>query len=505
MAAQEQDPRPSGRLAPDKLGVAGVVFLVLAAVAPVTVAIVVAGLAIALGNGGGVVVSFLAVGAILLLFAIGYAQMSRELVNAGGFYAFVVKGLGKTGGLVAGFIATLGYNFFVAGATGTAGFFTSIVLAKLTGLEVHWYLTGFVIMTAVFLLARGGIDISARVLGVALILEVLILLAFNVSVLVQTGFSFEVFLPEVVFGGSLAIGLLLAATAFLGFEATSLFSEEARDPRRTIPRATYAAIIAIALIHAITVWAIVSAVGVRDAQAVAFDHLEAGDLVFVLVERYLGSALLAAVMALLVVSLFAAQLAFHNVASRYLFSLGRAGILPCALSGTCSNGVPQRALAVNALFAVLVAGVFAAAGLDAITTLVPVMLGFGTLAIIVLQTLASLSIVVYYRRKRDPRWWRTFLAPGLGFLGLLMISALAVANFPLLAGSEEIYVVLMPWLLVAALIAGVVYAAHLRKHRPETYARLATDLERFDTDPVASLDVPTAPAPYAPPAAPRAP
>jgi amino acid transporter len=80
------------------LGVAGIVFLVLAAVAPLTGIVVVASLVIALGNGGGAPVSFFIVAIVLLLFAVGYAQMSKQLVNAGGFYAFVVKGLGRTGG-----------------------------------------------------------------------------------------------------------------------------------------------------------------------------------------------------------------------------------------------------------------------------------------------------------------------------------------------------------------------------------------------------------------------
>ena len=107
-----------GQLEKNALGVAGVVFLVLAAVAPLTGIVVVAALAIALGNGGGAAASFIIVAIILLFFAVGYAQMSKQLVNAGGFYAFVVKGLGRSGGLVAGLIATMGYNFFVAGTIG---------------------------------------------------------------------------------------------------------------------------------------------------------------------------------------------------------------------------------------------------------------------------------------------------------------------------------------------------------------------------------------------------
>lgn len=470
------------RLAPNQLGVPGVVFLVLAAVAPLTVAIVVAALAIALGNGGGVVVAFVIVAITLLLFAVGYAQMSRDLANASGFYAFIVKGLGKTAGLIAGFIATMGYNFFVAGALGTAGFFTSIVVAQTTGLEVHWYIAGVLVMLIAFLLARGGIDLSAVVLGVALVLEVLILLVFSISVLVQTGFSLEVFSPDIILSGSLSIGLLLAATAFLGFEATSLFSEEAKDPHRTIPRATYAAIVIVGLIHAVTVWAIVSAVGVRNAQETALASLETGDLVLVLVDQYLGPFMLVAVLILLVVSLFAAQLAFHNVASRYLFSLGRARILPASLSRTRTNGAPQNALMVNAGFAIIVAGLFAAFGLDAITTLVPVMIGFGTLCILVLQMSAALAVVVHFRRRGDSRWGRTFAAPGLGFLGLLGICTMAIINFEVLAGSDAWYVTILPWLLALAVVAGVVYGAYLRSKRPEVYGRLESDLERFDPD-----------------------
>ena len=63
-------------LRPGALGVAGIVFLVLAAVAPLTGIVVVASLAIALGNGGGTPMAFFLVAAILLLFAVGYAPVS---------------------------------------------------------------------------------------------------------------------------------------------------------------------------------------------------------------------------------------------------------------------------------------------------------------------------------------------------------------------------------------------------------------------------------------------
>lgn len=462
------------------LGVFSIVFLVLAAVAPLTGIVVVASLAIALGNGGGAPASFFIVAIILLLFAVGYAQMSKQLANAGGFYAFVVKGLGRTGGLIAGLIATLGYNFFVVGTIGTSGFFMETIIAQLTGFDLHWYVWGLLSIAVCFVMARQGVDFSSKVLGVSLILETLMLVVFDVSVLVQKGFDFSAFGPAAVFSGSLPIGLLLAATGYLGFEATALFSEEAKRPLKTIPRATYTAIIAIAIILGVSTWAIVSATGVNDAAAAANKHMANGDLLFSLIAQYLGEPLSIVAEVLLLVSLFAAMLAFHNSATRYLYSLGRAKVLPSVLARTRKNGAPAVAGLVQALFGAIVAGLFAAAQLSPIETLVPAMLGFGTLAVLILQALAAISIVVWFRRQRDTRWWSTFIAPGLGFLGLLSIVLLAVFNFSIVAGSTNPFILSLPLLLVLAIIGGIIYGAYLRSRKPAVYEALATDLEKFN-------------------------
>jgi len=183
---------------------------------------------------------------------------------------------------------------------------------------------------------------------------------------------------------------------------------------------------------------------------------------------------------LLLMSLFAALMALHNSATRYIYSLSRAQILPKALSSTRSNGVPQRASIAQFAFAVAVAGSFAVLGLDPLATLVPSMTGFGTLGILVLQTLAALAVVVHFRRARDNRLWRTFAAPLLGLIGLTAIVALAIANFTTLAGSDAPLIALLPCLLIVAVVAGLGFAAYLRRHKPQIYEGLNTDLERFE-------------------------
>lgn len=470
-----------GALARDVLGVPGIVFLVLAAVAPLTGMVVVAAIGIAVGNGGGMVGAFLLVTLALVLFAVGYAQMSKELVSAGGFYAFVVRGLGRPAGLVTGFVALLGYNCFVAGAIGTSGFFMSVVVADVLGLSVPWPVWSLVSVVVVFLLSRRGLDVSAKVLAVSLVLEVSILLVLDVSVLVQQGYSPDVFSPSLVFSGSVGLAFLFAANAFIGFEATALFSEEARDPQRTVPRATYVAIVFIGLFAAVTTWAIVSAVGVAKAQQVGLEKLASGDLVFSVSQQFLGTALTKTMMMLLLVSLFAALLALHNSATRYIFALGRVRVLPRVLARTSpTSGAPKNAANAQLAFASAVAFVYWVAGLDPITALTASMTGFGTLSILVLQLLAAVAIVVHFRRVGDRRLLTTLVAPGLGALALAGIVTLAVVNFPDLAGSQSPVIGALPWLLLVAAVGGLGTAAWLRSNRPQVWAGLDADLERFD-------------------------
>lgn len=481
MANQLQEHLPAGpdKLSKDSLGVFGVVFLVLAAVAPLTGIIVITALGLALGNGAGMVGSFIIVIAILLLFGVGYAQMSKLLVSAGGFYAVVLKGLGKPAALVAALVAMLGYNCFVAGAIGTIGFFTQTVIAQLTGLDVHWFIWSLLAVAAAFLLSRQGIDFSAKVLGIGLILEVSILVIFDVAVLLRDGYTLDVFSPGIVFSGAAGIGFLFAANAFVGVEATGLFSEEARNPRRTIPRATYTAIGFIGLLAVATTWAIVSALGAADAQGIAAEHLAAGDLVFFLSSEYLGEGLTTLMMILLLVSLFAALMALHNSATRYIYSLARTRILTPRLSRTRPNGVPQRASMAQLALGLVVAGLFAVFGLEPLTSLIPSMTGFGTLGILTLQLVATLAIVVHFRRIRDRRWWSTLLAPGIGLLGLGVVVVLAISNFSVLAGSDAPVITMLPWLLAVAVVGGLLLAQHLRRNKPEIYEGLGQDLERL--------------------------
>ena len=77
--------------------------------------------------------------------------------------------------------------------------------------------------------------------------------------------------------GSLGIAIMFAIASFIGFEATAVFRDEARDPQRTIPRATYTALILIGVFYTLSAWAVISAWG--DTEAIAQAGADPGNMI----------------------------------------------------------------------------------------------------------------------------------------------------------------------------------------------------------------------------------
>ena len=58
-----------------------------------------------------------------------------------------------------------------------------------------------------------------------------------------------------MFGPGFGVTLMLAFGSYVGFEATALYGEEAKNPRRAVPRATYIALAVITVFYLVTTWA----------------------------------------------------------------------------------------------------------------------------------------------------------------------------------------------------------------------------------------------------------
>ena len=124
-----------------------------------------------------------------------------------------------------------------------------------------WYVWTLAVMAVVAILGYRHIELSGKVLGVLLIGEVAIVLVFN-AVVIGRGEHRLDGVPQTgeFFSGSLGIAIMFAIASFIGFEATAVFRDEARDPPRTIPRATYISLLLIGGFYALSSWAVVPGV-----------------------------------------------------------------------------------------------------------------------------------------------------------------------------------------------------------------------------------------------------
>jgi len=454
----------------------GIVFMVVATAAPLTAMATALPLVVGLGNGVGAPGSYLLVALVLALFAVGYAAMSAHMTNAGAFYAYVTAGLGRPFGMAAGLVAVLAYNVLTLYVVGLVGFFAHQTFVDELGVDLPWWLYGGVGLGTALVLGIRGLELNVRVLGFLLIVETSLLMIFNVATLARSGTAVlppEAFSPSHVFSGSPGIALLFAVTCFIGFEATAIFGEEARDPRRTIPRATYLAIAFVGTLYVLTSWLIVGTNGGTNAGAVAakdpgvytFDALSAG----------LGGWSDNVVPWLLLTSLLAVLISLHNMSSRYLMAFGRDRVLPSALARIHARfKTPYVAGYVQATATALVAAVYALAGADPYLNLGSQTAGVGTLAVIVLMAACSFSVPFYFNRRGELRLWQHLIAPVAAGLALAFFAFLVVANYSLVSGSTSTLVNWLPALI--PIVAAIGFVIGLRR----TEQTPLDALERFE-------------------------
>src|SRR5580698_5253705 len=168
------------------LSTSRIVFMVIAAAAPLASMIGNMPIALGRGNGAGTPGAFVIAGAILLCFAVGYAAMGRRIVNTGAFYAYITESLGTAAGVGSAYTAVIAYLAFTFGLAAFFGYFTDLVLNQ-TGIHGPWPLYGGIGIVVVAVLGYRSIDLSSIFLGILMIAEVTILALFDASVIAAKG------------------------------------------------------------------------------------------------------------------------------------------------------------------------------------------------------------------------------------------------------------------------------------------------------------------------------
>ncbi|MFF2274592.1 APC family permease [Agromyces sp. NPDC058126] len=454
----------SGGLARGKLGTFDIFFFVVAAAAPLAVMAGAAPLAFRLG-GIGAPGAYLFSGIVYILCAAGFTAFARYVRNAGAFYAFIGRGLGRSAGGAAALVALLSYALICAGFYGFLGFYAATTFNPMLGIELHWSVYALAGLAVVAVLGYRQIDIGARVLAVLMILEVLILAVIAVAVLATEGtanFSIEPFAPGNVFNLASGGMFVLALGAFIGFESTAIYAEEARRPERTVPRATYFAVGFLAVFYAFIAWIAVAALGVDGLVEYSLSDVFQG-LYFMLAESYLGTWASIVMGLLIVTSILAATIAFHNATSRYLFSLGRDGFLPARLGVTHScYRSPARASLVTTIVSLMLISLTVTFGADPYLVLLLWTNGVGIVGVVALQAVCMVAVIRFFSRdRRGHGVFRVLVAPLLGVVGLLVGLVLMVTNLELLTGRNDWVNWALMLSLVVAAVVGVLRARRL--------------------------------------------
>ena len=463
----------ANRLRKNSLGVGAVTFLVISAAAPLTAVAGGVPISMLLGNGAGIAGAFLLATVILLAFAVGYVAMARHISSAGGFYAFAARGLGgKVGGATA-LIAILSYNAMQIGILGLLGAASAGTFASI-GLNLPWWVWSFIGIAFCAVLGYRQVDLSAKILMVLVLLEYIIVLIVDVAIFVQggdSGLSMAPFSVSQIMSGSPAIGILFCFATFIGFEATTIYSEEARDPHKTVPKATYISLVLIGVFYMVTAWLMANGAGVDKLVPTLQGLADPTTFLFELAGRYVGGPVPAIMGFLFVSSLFAGVLAFHNGVARYKYVAGREGILPASVGVTHDAfQSPHVGSIIQTVLAIIVVGFFAVMGMDPVLQLFTWLTQLGTLGILGLMAITSFAVVAFFgKNAMGETVLATKILPMITGAVLAILFVYIFAKFGDLTGASGTLGIVLPSLVIVAAIAGYISAGSLQARDPAKF------------------------------------
>lgn len=460
--AQSEVAGKSTTLKAGSIGVFGIVMFVLSAQAPLTGIAGAGPLAIGIGNGAGAPSAYLIVGFVIIVFAVGFSAMNRRVRASGAFFAYITKGLGRRAGAGASWLALLAYSSIQAGMYAMLGVSTAGLFSTLFDLNIPWWAYALIAMAFVLLLGTRSVEAGVRFITILVVAEFALIFAFVGAVILKGGTPEGLvlsasFSPSVFLQGAPGVAIMFAVASMFGFEQTAIYSSEAKDPVKTVARATYISVAIIALFFALVMWVLVSYYGyssVIDAAFAALDSPDPTQFLMAPIADALGpwAGLLGQIF--MSTSLLIGIIAFHNTVNRYLHALGLARALPGLLSHTNRHSAPYVAAFVQTAIAFAIVIPFAILRLDPVLTLFTWFSGLAVAALLTLYVLASIAIFRYLRsRGVTASIWESTLAPALATLGFGFFLYLVVSQFTeLIGGSLGVALALLAAVPVAFIV-----------------------------------------------------
>jgi basic amino acid/polyamine antiporter, APA family len=383
-------------------------------------AIIGTGIFVVIGEGAGVagpavILSFVLAAVACAFSALSYAELASSIPVSGSAYTYTYATLGELVAWIIGWDLILEYGVSVAGiAVGWGGnlnafldaaFGVTLPDAIATSPEdggIFNLPAVFIVLAITALLVR-GVSESARVNLIMVAVKLLVLTFFIVVALFNFGTgNFQPFAPSGVDGVTSAAAIIFFA--YIGFDAVSTGSEEARNPAKDLPLAIIGSLLICTLFYVLTA---VGALGIASP-----DQMKDSDApLAAALDEGAGITWAAGILSFgAVVAITSVVLVIMYGQTRIFFAMCRDGLLPQRLATVNQRyGTPARlTIGLGVLIAILAALV----PLSEIVKLVNI----GTLFAFVL---VNIGVIVLRRTRPDmPRPYRVPWSPVLPILGV---------------------------------------------------------------------------------------
>ena len=282
---------------------------------------------IAVTAGTAAPLTIIAAGVAVFFLAFVTAEFTRMEPSAGSFITYVETSLGPRAGVVVALLLTVGFTVAIAGVFAMSGGMISLTLDHYTSWHPSWLPIALVMTAGAIWFATRGASLSTRAIGVATVIQVLVMLAVSAVVLGDQSDSLSgaPFAPSHLNNGlaGLSAGFPLALYMLIGWENAPALAEETRDPRRTIPRAMYRALAAATAL--LVLFAYATIVGFHyDTSSIG----RASVPFLELADRYMGDAAILAWLAG-IVSVICTLIAAVNSQGRVISTAVARGSAPC--------------------------------------------------------------------------------------------------------------------------------------------------------------------------------
>jgi amino acid transporter len=454
--------------------------------------------------------------------------MARRVTTAGGMYSYMSYGFGRVFGMGTAIGIAAAYMLFAVGVNGVTTYFAQTGVLSFSGFDMDWRIYAFCFIALMFFVSYFHVESVARLLGFCLIGEVVILMVFAFAVVVKgggpDGLVWQALNPGSIFSGgegvegalrvfgasAAGVGFFACFWSWVGFEMAPNYAEESRNPKRMMASAIYISCIGLGVCYTFWSWMLISAYGSGQDQwvwAVAHQYGLAGDapvlapgagipegdyssVFYPVANSFAGVGVENLFRALIITGSFACSLAFWNTACRYLFAMGREGILPRVLGRThATHKSPFVAAFVLLVFCCGVTAMFAlggagtgqqeALGIETSSALVPLFqigtwIPFqGNMLLFPIMAVVGLAIMVYFwRDARDGfHWWKTFVAPILGAATISFGVYLMLKNRAFITGTGEYkgWTEAVPYYALGIFLGGCAIALYYRYRSKERY------------------------------------